>query len=79
MSLPRQLTLTVGCGGQGGAAVDESSRNVVAFLEGEQAVRQELHAVSNHYIRRGLKVSNYPGCGPTAAGGTIRSSARQLR
>ena len=40
------------------------SGNVVAFLEGVQAVRQELHAVWNHYTRRGLKVSNYPGCGP---------------
>ncbi|HEY7157474.1 MAG TPA: hypothetical protein VH575_26200 [Gemmataceae bacterium] len=37
---------------------------MVAFLEGVQAVRQGLHAVWNHYTRRGLKVSNYPGCGP---------------
>ncbi len=44
--------------------MDEASRNVVAFLEGVQSVRQELHGVWNHYTRRGLSVSNYPGCGP---------------
>ena len=44
--------------------MDEASRNVVAFLEGVQGVEQELHAVWNHYTRRGLKVSNYPTCGP---------------
>jgi hypothetical protein len=47
--------------------VDEASRNVVAFLEGVQSVREELHSVWNHYTRRGLKISNYPGCGPTWA------------
>lgn len=47
--------------------MDEASRNVVAFLEGVQSVREELHAVWNHYTRRGLKISNYPGCGPTWA------------
>ena len=39
--------------------MDEASRNVVAFLEGVQAARQELHAVWNHYTRRGLKVSSH--------------------
>jgi len=47
--------------------VDEASRQVVAFLEGVHGVRQELHAVWNHYTRRGLKVSNYPGRGPAWA------------
>ena len=47
--------------------MDEASRNVVAFLEGVQSVREELHAVWNHYTRRGLSISNYPGCGPTWA------------
>jgi hypothetical protein len=46
------------------AVVDEGSQVVVGFLDGVQAVRTELHAVWNHYTRRGLKVSNYPGCGP---------------
>jgi len=47
--------------------VDEASRNVVAFLEGVQAVRQELYAVWNHYTRRGLKVSYHPNFGPVWA------------
>ena len=44
--------------------MDEASRHVVEFLEGVQAVRRGLHGVWNHYSRRGLKVSNYPGLGP---------------
>lgn len=47
--------------------MDEASRNIAAFLEGVQSVRRELHAVWNHYTRRGLKISNYPTCGPTWA------------
>jgi hypothetical protein len=39
--------------------VDVESLNVIAFLEGVEAVRQELHVVWNHYTRRGLKVSSY--------------------
>ena len=44
--------------------MDSASRNVVALLEGVQAVRKDLHTVRNHYIRRRLKVSHDPGCGP---------------
>jgi hypothetical protein len=40
-------------------AVDEASRNVVAFLEGVQAARQGLRAVWNHYTRQGLRSSSH--------------------
>ena len=49
--------------------MDESSQAVVAFLEGVQGVREELQGVWNHYTRRGLKLSKYPGFGPPGLAG----------
>lgn len=38
--------------------MDEASRTIVAFLEGIEEARRELHRVWSHYARRGLKVSS---------------------
>ncbi len=52
--------------------MDEASRNVVAFLEGVQAARRGLHAVWQHYARRGLAVSSQAlGFGPVWAEGYL--------
>ena len=59
--------------------MDESSQVVVAFLEGVQAVREELQGVWNHYTRRGFKLSKFPGFGPAWASlGTSTSASRSL-
>ena len=58
--------------------MDESSQVVVAFLEGVQAVREELQGVWNHYTRRGSSSRSSQVSGRPGLLGTSTSASRSL-